>query len=256
MTHIGSFSSLYELAVALNFAYVASDSIREIFKRGFLSTTRQLSKIIDEKISKTQIRIALISESFLNEKKKEKINLTLVGVLEDFQDFDEKLDTRIEEAQKLTQNKLKALYVIAAFFGIFMLFLGGVQSDSQRFPYDEIVTISTFTALTLFIITFYSFKNKYPPVFAMIVWILIIIYISIVNPFASLIDKLPHISENYLTYITIAISLSPFIISAIRLAIATISIELHGWVMYLWNSIKIWNTNKKLTKLENAEKLF
>jgi len=256
MTHIGSFSSLYELAVALNFAYVASDSIREIFKRGFLSTTRQLSNIIDEKIKKTQIRITLINDSFLNDEKKEKINSTLIIALEDFQDFDEKLDTRIDEAQKLTQNKLKALYVIAAFFGIFMLFLGGVQSDSQRFPYDEIITISFLTTITLSIITYYSFQNKYPPVFGMIVLMLIIIVLSIINPFASLINKLPMIQENYLTYATIAISLSAFIISAIRLAIATMAIELHGWWLYWWYSTKIWNTNRKLKKLEDAENVF
>ena len=44
---ISSFSPLFELAVALNFAYLASQTIRDILEGGFLSSARNLSTKFD-----------------------------------------------------------------------------------------------------------------------------------------------------------------------------------------------------------------
>lgn len=252
---LGSFSSLYELSVALNFAYVASDSIRELFKRGFLSTTRQLSTKLDKKIEDISVRLTLLNDSLLPPEKKEKVSFSLSLYLKTMKDFDEKLDDRIQEAQELTQNKLKSLYVISALYGILMLFFAGVESNTTRFPYNELITLSFFTSALIGTITFYSFKRRYPPLFSMIITMFMIIIISVFFPFSHS-KELYKIPENYLTYVTIVISLSPFIISTIRLALSTLFVEMQGWFLFYIFSFLLWNTNRKLKNIEAVENYF
>jgi len=258
MTYLNNFASLFELAVALSFAYVASDSIRDLFKKGFLATTRQLSSIIDLKIISINSKLVVLNDSILHVEKKEKVKGKLKSILLYFKNFDEKLDARIEEAQILAQNKLKSLYIISAFYAMMVLFLGGVESinssialsSNNTFPYTELATMSLLVLIIFLIITFYSFKEKYPPVFAMTILMLVVIIITIFIPFMGYFDtKIP---EKALTYLSVFISFMPFIIVTIRLLVATLLIELEGWVMYLIHSFRLWIIQRKINKIEKA----
>ena len=133
------FNSLFELAVAFNFAYVASETIRELFSRGFLSGARNLSQKFDIKINEVNARLTTINDSLFSQDKKVVLILKLKKLYSDLKMIDSKLDQRIEDGQKIVTNKLKSIYILSAFYSLFILFLSGIESFNNKTIINNIV---------------------------------------------------------------------------------------------------------------------
>lgn len=251
---INSFSPLFELAVALNFAYLASQTIRSIFEGGFLSIARNLLSKLDNRIKKISADLATTREGLFNEKAKEDIKNKFEAIRDRLKSSDESLDNKIKDVQNIISGKLKSIYIITAFYGLLVLFLGGQESLSEGSPYHSLYSVTIYIVLTISIIILYSFtKQNISIIFTISVTFIFMSY-NLFNPMMSYSDEQE--SRIILVYISVAIAYSPFMITSVRLFLSSILEELKGWFFYLWSIIEIYFLHRKINKLINADKIF
>lgn len=240
---ISSYASIFELSVAMNFAYTASRPFRKAMKDGFLHNIRAMENWYDEKRVEVSSMITLLTD--VDEDSKINIKQELDESLLDLKKEDEKLHNKIIETQSKIVDEIKPIYIYTALFSLIMLFLGGQEAAHNRFPKEgiQILLISTFSFYMFTSITkrfFNSIISAYEAViFAGMITILV------------LFVKYDHISQficnKYLLDIALVVAFLPFMISAIRLSLLNIKIS--------WSADKNYKKiRKKLLELkENAE---
>lgn len=259
---INFFNSLFELAVALNFAYVASESIREIFSRGFLSGARNLSLKFDHKIVEIKAKLATTNDSFFPQDKKNVMMEKLEYILEKLKIVDNNLDKKIESAQKIVTNKLKGIYILTAFYSIFMLLLSGIEQQftnqtSIHIFINELFTINFVTIFIFIIILVISFTKKQLSISYLIIVSLFIMSFSLLYPIPF--DKLFTNLNNYYNigiYSSVILAFSPFILITIRIALTSIYYEILANFTYLVSNLQIYLIKRDLKKLDDAQDIF
>lgn len=242
-TIIGSYASIFELSVAMNFAYTASRPFRKAMKDGFLHNIKAMESWYDEKRIEVSGMIMLLTD--VDEEAKAKIKQDLDESLLSLKQEDEKLHNIIIETQSKIADEIKPIYIYTALFSLIMLFLGGQEAVHNRFPKEgiQILLISTlffYIGSSISKRFFNSIVSAYEAViFAGMITVLV------------LFVKYDHLSKficnKYLLDIALVVAFLPFMISAIRLSLLNIKISLSANKNY--NKIR-----KKLLELkENAE---
>lgn len=263
---IGSYASIFELSVAMNFAYTASRPFRKAMKDGFLYNIRAMENWYDEKRIEVSGMITLLTD--VDEDSKANIKKDLNESLLDLKKEDETLRNIIIETQAKIADEIKPIYIYTAFFSLIMLFLGGQEAVHNRFPKEgmQILLISTiafyiFSLLSSRITSgvLYLAKRFVPKFLHLVKHYLadttLTSYNAVIFAAGTLLIilsfKYDHLSkficDKYFLDIALVAAFLPFIISAVRLSLLNVRISLSADKNYT-------KIRKKLRELkENAE---
>jgi len=228
---IGAYASIFELSVALNFAYAASKQFRETMKTGFLLNINNMDtkyKYYQEKLDND---LNMIDETLISVEKKTDLKSKYKKTLDDIRNEGSKLEEKLNEAQDTISRKIKPIYIFVAMISLFVLFLGGQEVKHELFPLETMNTIVLLSSVSIVIVYLLSF-TKYELAIVDISFILIIsIALSIFAPslFPQLlvIINMEILKKEYITNIALIIAFSPFFISLLTLSFATLKLEIN-----------------------------
>lgn len=229
---ISSYASIFELSVAMNFAYTASRPFRKAMKDGFLQNIKNIEKWYDDKIIEVSGMLMLMND--IDEESKANIKKELDESLLELKKEDEKLHHKIIETQSKIADEIKPIYIYTAFFSLIVLFLGGQEAAHSRFPKEgmQILLISTFFFYVFSSISKRLFKTIISGLDAVAFVILVISLILFVK-----YDRLSeYVCDKYLLDVALIIAFLPFVFSAGRLA---------------WLNLQLfWSVDKNYRKLK------
>jgi hypothetical protein len=151
---VSSYTSLFEVAVALNVAFAASKQVRKVFldlfRTSVLSTEQRLTKDIEE----TRSMLSVMNES-LDESKKENILNKLETNLSNLKKTSNTFKKKLFESTIKISEETRPVYILVAIINIFYLFLAGQESVHQMFPGNEMffITAISFMSIAVLIAT-------------------------------------------------------------------------------------------------------
>lgn len=251
------FNSLFELAVAFNFAYVASETIRELFSRGFLSGARNLSSKFDIKLKEVRAKLTTINDSLFPPEKKQILISRLEKLFSDLKGIDSNLDQRIDSGQKIVTNKLKSIYILSAFYSLFVLFLSGMESFNTCTMINELIAINIYTIIMFICLILMSFTKRVVSVSFIIVLSLFIMSSCTIFTFDLFSFMIDYISQKNIIYGSVVIAFSPFVLITIRIFLTSLFYEIIAWFYYLYAILYIkFKINKDLKKLNDVDDIF
>lgn len=220
-TFIGAYSSIFELSVAMNFTYAASESFRETIKTGFLQNVRNMGKWYDNTIADIDKKITLMPDEDISQEIKDKIKNQLQITVSELKVESEDLKEEIESSQAIIANETKPVYIYTALFSLFMLFFAGQEVAHNCFPKDGVNTILYFTIIFYIIRPLLSFLGYIISSSMAIAFAILAITSALFFP---IIYQIP-ISNKYLLDTALIIAFTPFIFSASKLLFITAKIE-------------------------------
>lgn len=240
---IGSYASIFELSVALNFAYAASAPFRETMKAGFLKSIEQMDLWYSKQVTKTIDKIRLMSDEDINSEAKLSLKKKFENMLVQLREEDEQLTKETDEAQSDIVNQTKPLYIYTALFSLFILFLGGQEVAHNTFPIDGFNSIIYMSLFLIPTIAISSMIGSPMPVPAAVMLLLFSLLIGLFWPIAYIIP----ISNKHLLDIALLFSFLPFTLSVFRLTWLAFKLELKHRRGY-------YKAYKELAKAESAAK--
>lgn len=249
---IGSYSAIFELSVAMNFAYASSEHFREALKSGFLYNIRRMEQWYDEKRIQVSNKIRILSNEDIDQEKKDKIAKKLEDSLEQLKIEDNKLKDQIEYSQAKIADEIKPIYVYTALFSLIVLFFAGQENAHCAFPEDGVNTLIFLTTLFYPIVKIFKFFGYQTGAGFSIGFIIATTISSIFYPVSYSIP----LPQKYLVDIAIIIAFLPFIFSAIRLWWLTIKIELRSRYNYYVMSDEIKQIEKYADNLRDSRDYF
>jgi len=156
------FTSFFQLAVAFNFSYAASDQLRKVIKKGFLYNIRNLADLYEDKKNELEAKLEVLADEDLNSDKKKEIKNKLTIKLGELREKDEALDAKIKHHQDITALKIQPIYIYTALIALFFLFLGGLEGLNNVFPRNEIFTIVLLSTIYILIFYYLVLKSSRP----------------------------------------------------------------------------------------------
>jgi gas vesicle protein len=228
---IGAYASIFELSVALNFAYASSKQFRETMKTGFLSNINKMDtkyKYYQEKLDND---LNMIDEILISIERKTKLKTKYKKILDDIHNEGSKLEEKLNKAQDTISRKIKPIYTFVAMISLFILFLGGQEVKHELFPLETMNTIVLLSSLSIVVFYLLSF-TKYELTIVNISFILIISIVpSIFTPslFPQLLAmiNIEIFKKEYIINIALVVAFSPFIISLLTLSFSTLKLEIN-----------------------------
>lgn len=224
-----AYSSYFELAVAFNFSYAASDSLRSAIKSGFLHRSRRLAELVHADLEELQSRLTVqATELGLGIEKKKKIINLLKNRYQDLRKTADELSETIESEQARVTTDSKPVHVFLALISLIFLFLAGQESVHQIFPRNEVLAI--LVCSTIYLIIFYGF-NSYrlnTNVISSSFFAILIVVLAVLTDLGGLIDSSfttllnnydysVLIKNKYLVDYSIVLVMLSFLFTALRL---------------------------------------
>lgn len=249
---IGAYASIFELSVALNFAYASSQQFRATLKTGFLQSITKMDDRYEENIKKIASKISTLDDEYFPEGKKKELKAQLKGRLDVLRKQSNDLEIELEDTQNYLVEKIKPIYVFVAIFSLYCLFLGGQESANNIFPIDgmnSLLIISSFFLVLFYMLSFtkYQLSN-----FIVIIAILIAITSGMFFPCPQ-----PSIfSHKYLTDMALVVAFLPFMMSMSRLLFLTLLLEFKHRISFLRSSHEILRLSVNCDKLQESTNYF
>jgi ABC-type multidrug transport system fused ATPase/permease subunit len=258
---IGAFASFFELSVALNFAYAASSNFQALVKNGFLNDARKLAIKFSENIENVKSRLQIINEDVLIKKHKNTVLENLQKLLADLENDLGKLNSDIEEKQKVTSKQNKPIYIYIAVTSLFMLYLGGVEVIKSSFPTFEMFTMLSLILIFLMVmIVIMLFSDKLISVLVSTIILFFIIIIAYFFPFEIHVFDMLEISKIdfnlLLLKVSLALAFFPFIYSVFHFFIASYWIAIKFQYERYKANRELKNILNNLTNLQKSHRFF
>lgn len=259
IAYISAYASFFELTVAFNFAYAASQSFRDIVKGGFLSDVRNLKSTIDSEAQDLSAMIGVLQQDGdIDETHGKAVSAKMSKHNEDVNRYSNEISNLIENAQEKVSDQLKAFYIVIGIYGLFVLFLSGQEQIHKMFPLKELLSETIFTALILVFLMFLTFFTS---VVIPIIYLSIIMLVSIlfsISPYSqSIVDIFSYMficNNKYLIDIVIIFSIMPSVFAYFRYVFNALKIlipyKFKLWkiqisILMIKNSIKQFQSSKK-----------
>lgn len=254
---INYFSSIFEIMTALNFAYAGSKNFRGILNNDILKIAKKMSHKWHDKIPK----LAYISKKVLSVKQQEELNCEIESKRRYLVTTFKKIEEKEELARKFG-NGMKSIFLIAAFYSLAALILGGLEKSFYEDSNNFKIFLKFFNLSGIVIVMFfirncfpkYDQSNIKPLVSLMFfltpIFVLYPLYLYFSPLTGFTID--PMRSGFYLICM-VAISMSAFILHIFRaLAHRRLFKFKYQWVYKKANKqIKVYE--KSLTKIDNLK---
>lgn len=249
---IGAYASIFELSVAMNFAYASSEHFREAMKSGFLHNIRLMEQWYDDKRKEVSNKITLLSDNDIDQASKDTICQKLEDSLEQLKIEDKALKIKIEESQSKIADEIKPIYIYTALFSLIILFFGGQESAHNCFPIDGVntliyLTIIFYIMVQLLKIIGHSISSSLS--------ILFILCATASSLFLPIKYNIP-LENKHLLDIAIILAFLPFIMSALRLLLLTIKIEAVSRINYYIRVREIKEIEQKADNLRDSRDYF
>lgn len=253
---IGPYASFFELSVALNFAYAASQNLRNAVTSGFQTDAKKLEQSFENKVSDIDARLEVMHDEDVSSDQKQKVRLSLTKMLEKVKGYDAAIEKDIKTIHDRVVDQIKSIYIFTAIFSLYILFLAGQESIHQLFPGKEISIVILGTMIFTPIAFFLSYTNKTIPILLSALLALILIFCSLFHIIDLYLLLAGSISNKSLVNIALAISFLPFALASIRLFMIStwISIKYYGY--YLSMIIKMFMIELNINKLKQSKDFF
>jgi len=273
------FASFFQLAVAFNLSYAASEQLRQVIKKGFLYSVRNLASLYEDKKNELDAKLEVLSDEDLNSADTREIKNKLTDKLNALRDEDKSLDLKIKESQEITALKIQPIYIYTALIALFFLFIGGLESINGIFPRNEIFTILLLS--TVYTLIFYFLAIFSPrPITAALSSTLALIFctfstiypIEIPNNFSfsppghlfginittspyTFSIPIDFLSNRNLLFYSLALSFFPFILASVVLVFISFFLEMRFRLTFLYHMIEIKYLKFNLDRLSNSKNI-
>ena len=256
---ISAYSSFFELTVAFNFAYAASQNFRDIVKGGFLSDARKLSDRIESKGKDLDALVVVLQDSGdINEKHRNAIDGKIRDNNYKIKKYSIEIQHLIDRAQEKVSDQLKSFYIVIGIYGLFVLFLSGQEQIHNFFPSRELWSSTILVSLLLIILILLTFFTSIViPIIYLSFYMMLSIAFSI-SPYSGLTtffyDFSTICSNKYLVNFTILLCIMPFAFAYIRYMFNASRIYVPYWVKFLKIEISILEIEKNLKNYQSSNK--
>jgi len=149
-----AYAPLFSTAVALNFAYTASTTFRTTIGAGFNETVEHLKTHLTKIHEDAQFRCTVSTVDVFREEYSDQIKTKFDQIKTEILSMSESLSEDIKHAEDGFIDLVKPLYMVAAIFTIFVLFLIGQESFHQLLPITEMSTMIVTSVLVMFLVTY------------------------------------------------------------------------------------------------------
>lgn len=249
---IGAYASIFELSVAMNFAYASSEHFREAMKSGFLHNIRLMEQWYDEKRKEVSSKITLLSDNDIDQASKDNICQKLEDSLEQLKIEDKALKVKIEQSQSKIADETKPIYIYTALFSLIVLFFAGQESAHNHFPIDGLNTLIYLTIIFYIMVQLLKLIGHSISSALSIAFILGTTTCSLFWPIKYNIP----LDNKHLLDIAIILAFLPFILSALRLLILTLKIEAVSRINYYIRIREIKEIEEKADNLRDSRDYF
>jgi len=249
---ISPYASFFELSVALNFAYAASEQFRESLKSGFLENIRNMDDWYDKKQQDILGGLVLMSNDDIDTQARENIKEKFLKLLEDLKTKDNNLSGALEKSQGTIAKQIKPLYIYVGIFSLIILFFGGQEAIHKDFPIDAMNTMLFFSTIfiaALYLLSFTLFSVTVPLAITLI-------SIALISSLFLPVPYLLPLCDKYLIDCALLIAFLPFGLSMFRLIILTIRLELNHRLNYYHAYKELAELEAHYTKLQESKKYF
>lgn len=248
---LGAYASIFELSVALNFAYASSKQFQDTIKSGFLQNIQYMETKYRYYQEKLDNDLNMIDETLVNEEEKSKLKKKYKTTLENIHNEGKILGDKLIDTQDIISSRVKSTYVFVAIFSLFILFIAGQEVKHDYFPVETmslIVALSVFSLICFYILSFTKFALGSVGVsFILFMAILISLYLPDFSPW-----KMDFFKEEASINLALIISFSPFIISITRLFVATAWLEIQHRNKYSSVVKEIAQLNYSITNMSES----
>lgn len=251
---ISPYTSFFEVSIALNITYAASENFRTMFKSALGSDTKKISQSFEKSVEDTYDQLSLMSENDINEEQKDKLSHRLLKILGELQEDNSKLGREIENSNGRIVDQIKPIYIFVAIINLFVLFLAGQEAVHQKFPGNEMVFIIISSYLTVILLWAFSFTEKKPPIIFISFFAIILITFSFLGV-GSLHDKIG-IDVKYNKYIIdliLLLSFAPFLIAFARLFFQNLWLSTKYWILGLWYKFEFYRIKGSMDDVKKAK---
>lgn len=252
---ISSYASIFELSVALNLTYGASEQLRGLVKSGFLYDARGMLLKYQETANRISAKIGILIDEDIVLDKKEKINLKLESIFKDFKDDEKSLKKELDDTQELSSKQLIPYYVLTAIFSIFILFLGGQESIHEFFPIKDILLINTFMTILFLSFIFIMFsKIELPVLYSAGVTIFIfLLIVSFSDNIFQLLNLSSEVSHNkYYVNLSLFYAFLPFVFATFSLSLSSLKLSFKYRLRYFKSNRTLTEVKKHLEAIKES----
>jgi|GEM_PF-2533462 len=251
---IDPYTSFFEVSIALNVTYAASEHFRNIFSNALQNSSKTMSESFEKSIEETFDKINIMSDDDVDKQQKDKLGNKLLDILTSFDDQSTKLNNEICDANDRIADQIKPIYLFVAIINLFVLFLAGQESIHQHFPGNELVLLSITSIITILFIWALTYTSKKPSV-VLVSSFAIMVILSSFFELIPLYDILELEKDNnkYIVDLMLLTAFSPFMIAFTRLFFQNLWLSIKYKFVSVFYKLEFYRIKLGTKKVEEAK---